>query len=68
MVKPVDNSHPQGCNLMVAQPDCSMPRNMSRNIEIKAQIDSIEAFAAKTAPPADEGPVESWRTAKSVAL
>jgi hypothetical protein len=41
---------------------------MSRNIEIKAQIDSIEAFAAKTAPPADEGPVESWRTAKSVAL
>jgi hypothetical protein len=41
---------------------------MSRNIEIKAQIDSIEAFAVKAAAPADAGPVESWRTAKSVAL
>jgi predicted adenylyl cyclase CyaB len=31
---------------------------MSRNIEIKARIDSVETFAAKAASLADEGPIE----------
>ena len=38
-----------------------MPSKMSRNIEIKAQIDSIEVFAAKAATLADEA---KWQESK----
>jgi adenylate cyclase class IV len=31
---------------------------MSRNIEIKARIQSVEALTAKAAAVADEGPIE----------
>jgi adenylate cyclase class IV len=33
------------------------PRNMSRNIEIKAHIDNVETLTAKVAALADEGPI-----------